>query len=110
MGKVSLPPGLFAIDSALLLAEGIAALAAGRCRFDAAQAAPAFAVAGGEQAHFRLRVMDAAAVAVLHFRHGGLYGRLPFAKDDFHVLGQIGCSSISGLLCRNGPAGPDGIR
>ena len=29
-----------------------------------------------------------------------LYGRLPFAKIVFGVLGQIGCSSISGLLCR----------
>jgi hypothetical protein len=29
-----------------------------------------------------------------------LYGRLPFAKDDFCVLEQIGCSFISGLLCR----------
>jgi hypothetical protein len=42
--------------------------------------------------------------------HVDLYGRLPFAKIGFGVLGQIGCSSISGLLCRNRPAGPDGIR
>ncbi len=27
-----------------------------------------------------------------------LYGRLPFAKIGFSVLGQIGCSSISGLF------------
>ena len=26
------------------------------------------------------------------------------------VLGQIGCSFISGLWCRSKPAGPDGIR
>jgi hypothetical protein len=32
--------------------------------------------------------------------HFVLYGRLPFAKIGFGVLGQIGCSSISGLLCR----------
>jgi hypothetical protein len=32
--------------------------------------------------------------------HGHLYGRLPFAKIGLGVLGQIGCSFISGLLCR----------
>jgi len=40
-----------------------------------------------------------------------LYGRLPFAKIVLCVVGQIGCSSISGLWCRRiFPAGPDGIR
>ena len=34
----------------------------------------------------------------------------PFAKIFVGVLGQIGCSFISGLLCRSVPAGPDGIR
>jgi len=41
----------------------------------------------------------------------GLYGRLPFVKIVLCVVGQIGCSSISGLWCRRiFPAGPDGIR
>jgi hypothetical protein len=39
-----------------------------------------------------------------------LYGRLPDGKVELRVLEQIGCSSISGLLCRRMPAGPDGIR
>lgn len=44
-------------------------------------------------------------------RYIKLYGRLPFAKIASGVLGQIGCSSISGLWCRRiFPAGPDGIR
>jgi len=33
-----------------------------------------------------------------------------FAKIFVSVLGQIGCSFISGLLCRSAPAGPDGFR
>jgi hypothetical protein len=47
---------------------------------------------------------------VLRRLHGRLYGRLPFAKGDLDVLGQIGCSSISGLFVQGIPAGPDGIR
>ncbi|MCB1504632.1 MAG: hypothetical protein KDJ47_06605, partial [Hyphomicrobiaceae bacterium] len=34
--------------------------------------------------------------------------RLP--RTILGVLEQIGCSFISGLLCRQMPAGPDGIR
>ena len=46
-----------------------------------------------------------------HGSRNGLYGRLPFAKDDMGVLAnRLGCNFISGLLCRPKPAGPDGIR
>lgn len=34
----------------------------------------------------------------------------PFAKIFVGVLGQIGCSFISGPLCRSLSAGSDGIR
>jgi hypothetical protein len=43
-------------------------------------------------------------------RLAALVPRLPDGKVELRVLEQIGCSSISGLLCRRMPAGPDGIR
>ncbi|MFN4149271.1 MAG: hypothetical protein ACK4E4_06975, partial [Rhodocyclaceae bacterium] len=41
-----------------------------------------------------------AAELLYQMFHECLYGRLPFAKIGLGVLGQIGCSSIFGLLCR----------
>jgi hypothetical protein len=46
----------------------------------------------------------------LCYAYMDLYERLPFAKDEIKVLGQIGCSFISGLSRRSMPAGPNGIR
>ena len=40
----------------------------------------------------------------------GAYMDASRLQGRFGVLGQIGCSFISGLLCRSKPAGPDGIR
>lgn len=56
----------------LLLAEGIALLAGATRGLDAVDAAPTMAGLGPEEAHYRLRVMGAAAVAVSSFRHLGL--------------------------------------
>jgi len=71
-GKFALQTAGFAVDHALLPAKSVACLLGRGGGFDTAQATPAHAVAGWKKAHLRFGVMHAAAVAELHFRHGGL--------------------------------------
>ena len=55
---------------------------------------------------FEAMVKFAAWQFGVDYVHIALYGRLPFAKGDFGVLGQIGCSSISGLFVQVEPCWP----
>jgi hypothetical protein len=68
--------GCFAIDLGLLSTKFVAFAGWPRCCLDAAQATPAIALAGGEEAHHADVVMNAAAIAKFCFRHRWLgYGR-----------------------------------
>jgi len=82
------PAGVFAIDLGLFLTEGVAFGKITGSGFDAADAAPAEAVFGGEGAHQILGVMDPAAVAKHGFSHRNLaaIGTGQSRKNDMPVL------------------------
>ena len=79
---------VFTIVFGLLLTEGITLGAGSFCRFNAADAAPAHTMLGGERAHLIFRVMNPAAVAEYGFRHHNLsaIGTGQSENNDMPVL------------------------
>jgi uncharacterized protein (DUF1330 family) len=76
------------VDPGLLFAEGIAFVRAAHGRFNAAHAAPAMALPGGEKAHLLNRMVDTTAIAVFHFRHRNLLGEC-FSEREFENAASL---------------------